>query len=40
MCLYLKEHRVETKAIISEAEDWGIKVCIPSFDFKGTLRFK
>lgn len=40
MCLYLKANKVNARGIISEAEDWGIRVCIPSFDFKGIIRFK
>ena len=40
MCLYLKENHALVSGIICEAEDWGIKVCVPSFDFKGTVRFR
>ena len=40
MCLYLKSHKESVRGIISEAEDWGIKFCAPSFDFKGTIRIK
>ncbi len=37
MCLYLKENHALVSGIICEAEDWGIKVCVPSFDFKGVV---
>jgi exoribonuclease R len=39
MCLYLKEHKATARGIISEVEDWGFKVSIPSFDFKGVSGF-
>lgn len=37
MCLYLKENTVLARGIVTETEDWGIKICIPSHDFKGVL---
>ena len=35
MCLYLKIEPIIVRGIVQEADDWGIKLCMPSFDFKG-----
>ena len=35
MCLYLKKNEANVRGIISEVEDWGLRLCVPSFDFKG-----
>ena len=37
MCLYLKSNEANVRGIISEIFDWGIKVCVPSFDFKAVF---
>ena len=38
--MYLKSNAVIGKGIIQEVEEWGLRICLPKFDFKGVLRFK
>jgi len=31
----LRKNEVVAKAIIMDVEEWGIKLCVPKYDFKG-----
>jgi hypothetical protein len=35
--LYLRKNEVVSKAIIMDVEEWGIKLCVPKYDFKGVI---
>jgi len=35
MCLYLRKNIVVAKGIIGDVEEWGIRITVPKFDFKG-----
>lgn len=37
MCLYLRQNTVVTKGIIMDLEEWGLKICVPKYDFKGVV---
>jgi hypothetical protein len=31
---------VFTNAVLTDIEEWGLKICIPKFNFKTMLKFK
>jgi hypothetical protein len=38
--MYLRDNAVFTSAILTDIEDWGLKICIPRFNVKTMLKFK
>lgn len=40
LCLYLRENPVFTNGVLTDIEEWGLKICIPKFNFKTMLKFK
>jgi hypothetical protein len=40
LCLYLRDNPVFTSAVLTDIEEWGLKICIPRFNFKTMMKFK
>lgn len=40
LCIYLRDNAVFTSAVLTSVEEWGIKVCVPKFNFKTVIKFK
>jgi hypothetical protein len=36
----LRNNPVFTNAVLTDVEEWGLKICIPKFNFKTMIKFK